>query len=293
MSHKFFGGLLFALALLLGTAAPAADKMKLLILDGQNNHAWAQTTPVLKQIYEETGLYDIAVATSPPKGQSMADFKPKFADYQVVVSNYNGDELCEDAKRDFLTYVRNGGGLVIVHAANNSFTKWPEYNDMIGLGWRDNKFGDRVAFDDSGKLVRMVKGEGPGAGHGPQHEFKVMLRDAEHPITKGLPKEWLHTQDELYGGQRGPAQNMQILASAYASPDKKGSGMHEPMLWIIPYGKGRVFTTVLGHSPAPSMKCVGFQVTLVRGTEWAATGKVTQTKIPDDFPTADKSSARK
>ena len=133
-----------------------------------------------------------------------------------------------------------------------------------------------------------------GAGHGPQHEFQVVIRDSDHPITKGLPRAWMHAKDELYHGQRGPARDMTILASAYSASGKErgGTGAHEPMLWTIPYGKGRVFTTVLGHAPY-SMECVGFIVTLQRGAEWAATGKVTLTKVPDDFPTADKVSVRK
>ena len=70
------------------------------------------------------------------------------------------------------------------------------------------------------------------------------------------------------------------------------------MLMAIRFGKGRIFHTTLGHvgpkdTAAPdSVNCVGFMATLQRGTEWAATGKVT-IDIPADFPTADKSSARK
>jgi type 1 glutamine amidotransferase len=155
---------------------------------------------------------------------------------------------------------------------------------MIGLGWRGNTFGDRVTVDDQGNIVRTPKGEGPGAGHGPQHEYQVRIRDREHPITKGLPGVWLHPKDELYQGQRGPAKGMHILATAFAAPEQRGTGAHEPMLWVIPYGKGRCFTTLLGHDEKSSC-CVGFQVTLCRGTEWAATGKVTL-PVPANFPTA-------
>ena len=84
---------------------------------------------------------------------------------------------------------------------------------------------------------------------------------------------------------------MTILATAYSDKSKRGTSAHEPMMWIIPYGKGRVYTTVMGHSPL-SMKCVGFITTLRRGTEWAATGKVTLTDVPKDFPAANKVSLR-
>ena len=117
-----------------------------------------------------------------------------------------------------------------------------------------------------------------------------MIRDANHPITKGLPSEFMHSQDELYERLRGPAENMTILATAYASPDKNGSGRHEPTLMAINYGKGRIFHSTLGHADY-SCQCVGFITTFLRGVEWAATGKVT-IGVPADFPTPDKSSSR-
>jgi len=163
---------------------------------------------------------------------------------------------------------------------------------MIGLGWRKNTYGDRVTIDDSGKVVRTPKGEGPGSGHGPVHPFEVVVRNPDHPITRGMPREWMHATDELYHGQRGPGRDMEILATAYSDKDKKGTGTNEPMVWVIPYGKGRVFTTVMGHVAANStdttaIRCVGFETVMLRGTEWAATGKVTL-PIPDNFPTADE-----
>ena len=118
-----------------------------------------------------------------------------------------------------------------------------------------------------------------------------MIRNADHPVTKGMPKVWLHVKDELYDKLRGPAVNMTVLATAYASPKTGGSGRHEPMIFTITAGKGRVFHTPMGHADY-SMRCAGFQATLNRGAEWAATGKVTQ-PIPKDFPTADKTSTRK
>lgn len=268
----------------------AEPTLKALIVDGQNNHDWKSTTPLLKKALEDCGLFTVDVATS-PGGSDLSGFQPDFAAYDVVVSNYNGALWSEATQAALVDYVRGGHGLVVVHAANNAFPQWPAYNDMIGLGWRDAGFGERVTFDDQGQAVRTPKGEGPGAGHGSQHEFTVKIRDAEHPVTKGMPAEWLHVADELYHGQRGPAQNMRILASAWSSPDKGGTGAHEPMIWEIPYGQGRVFTTVMGHSPE-SMHCAGFIVTIQRGAEWAATGNVTQSELPADFPVADKTSVR-
>ena len=127
---------------------------------------------------------------------------------------------------------------------------------------------------------------GKSGSHGKRHEFQIVTRNREHPITAGLPEKWMHAEDELYDRMRGPAKNVTVLATAYADPATKGSGEHEPMLMTIQYGKGRVFHTTLGHD-AKAMSCVGFIATLQRGAEWAATGKVTQ-KAPENFPTANQ-----
>ena len=283
-----------AAALVVGSGSvSAADKLKLLIVDGQNNHNWAGTTPVMERWLEESGRFTVDVATSPPKGGDMSTFKPEFAKYDVVLSNYNGEEWSAETKQALVDYVRNGGGLAIIHAANNSFPAWPEYNQMIGLGgWggRNEKSGPYVRFRD-GKIVQDPT-PGPGGHHGKQHPFVVVVRNGEHPITKGMPQAFMHAQDELYDKLRGPAENIDVLATAYADPATGGSGEHEPIIFTVGFGKGRVFHTPMGHSPE-SMQCVGFITTLLRGSEWAATGNVTLTEIPKDFPNAEAVSLRK
>ncbi|MFQ5731691.1 MAG: ThuA domain-containing protein [Planctomycetaceae bacterium] len=278
---------------LLAADTLAADKkLKLLIIDGQNNHNWKATTPVLKGFLNGSGRFEVSVATSPPrrKGtkEAWAKFRPNFSEYDVVLSNYNGELWPKPVQKAFEEYVANGGGVVIVHAANNAFPQWGEFNKMIGLGWRNNRYGDRITLDDKGAVIRTEKGKGPGAGHGPQHAFSIVVRDTKHPVTRDMPREWMHFKDELYHGQRGPALNMHILATAYSARDKRGTSAHEPMVWWIPYGKGKVFTTVMGHADY-SMKCVGFQTVVLRGAEWVATGKVT-IKVPKHFPTATETS---
>ncbi|MDZ4817472.1 MAG: ThuA domain-containing protein [Planctomycetota bacterium] len=222
----------------------------------------------------------------------MKNFRPKFSEYDVVISNYNGDSWSAESQEDLLKYVKSGGGLVIVHAANNSFGDWKEYNRMIGLGgWggRNEKHGPYIYLQDD----KVVRDDSPGSGghHGAQHPFQVVIRDDAHPVTAGMPGSWLHEKDELYDKLRGPGENMKILATSYADPKFGGSGRHEPMIFTVDYGQGRVFHTPMGHS-ADAMKCVGFEVTLQRGAEWAATGKVTQRELPKDFPTANKVSTR-
>jgi type 1 glutamine amidotransferase len=274
------------------SSARGAEAIKVLIVDGQNNHEWQKTTPLLVEFLKKSPRGFVAdVATAPPEGGDMSKFRPKFSNYDVVMSNYNGDRWSKEAEKDFVDYLRGGGGFVSVHAANNSFTEWPEYNEAIGLGgWygRDEKSGPYVYFKN-GKEVRD-ESPGPCGHHGPQHEFVIQVRDAEHPIMKGLPAKWMHTQDELYDSLRGPAKNMHILATAYSDPKYDGTDRDEPSLMVLEFGKGRVFHTTQGHADY-SMRCVGFITTLLRGTEWAATGEVT-IPVPEDFPTEGKSRSR-
>ncbi len=278
-----------------------AQPYKALIVTGQNGHDWKATTPVLKNIVEQTGLFTVDVALSPPKIQvakgarpkpaDMSGFHPDFAAYQVVISNYQGDPWPESTKKALTDYVRGGGGLVIYHFALAAFPDWPEYNEMIGLGgWggRNEKWGPYVRWRD-GKIVRDSS-PGKGGGHGPKQAFQLVIREPNHPITQGLPPLFMHVPDELYGWLRGPAENLTVLATAFAPKDKGGAGEHEPVLFTVQYGKGRVFQNCLGHA-AEHLKSVAFIATFQRGVEWAATGKVTQ-KVPADFPTADKASVR-
>ena len=274
-----------------GHALGAEDKVRVLIIDGQNNHNWRVMTPPMKADLERSGRFIVDVVTTPgPKSPRSAwdAFRPAFSKYDVVLSNYNGESWPADVRKSLEDYVAKGGGLAIIHAANNAFEAWPAYNEMIGLGWRGPGFGDRLTIDDSGHVVRTPKGQGPGAGHGPPHAFKIAVRNADHPITRGMPAEWMHAKDELYHGQRGPAEHMEILATAYSDKAKGGTGTNEPMIWVIPFGKGRVFTTVMGHAMGndiTAIRCNGFRDVMLRGTEWAATGKVT-IPISADFPTA-------
>lgn len=268
-------GLALLTASTLSVSGFAAEKLDVLLIDGQNNHKWQETTPLLVTILEETGRFDVTVATSPGKGSDVSAFAPSFDGVDVVVSNYNGAVWGEKMRTEFASYVREGGGFVSVHAANNAFPQWPEYNEMIGVGgWggRNEKSGPYLRL--RGKSFVQDPTPGKGGGHGSRHEFLVEVREPNHPIMKGLPLKWMHSEDELYDRLRGPAAHVTVLASAYSDPATKGTGEHEPQLMVVDYGKGRVFHTTFGHD-ARSIAGADFQVTLQRGTEWAATGDVT------------------
>jgi uncharacterized protein len=291
--RTFLGWVIAFLAVfsVVSTAAAGDKKIRVVIIDGQNNHNWRATTPILKKALLDAGKFSVDVSTNlkpgdkAPEGWQSVPFPPDLSKYDIVVSNYNGASWPKEFNDSFEEQLKAGKiGVVIVHAANNSFGGWNEYRKIVGMGWYGSNTGDRLLLDDKGDRVIVPKGKGDGPGHRYTGKFSVVVRDDKHPITKGMPTEWMHNDDELYDNMRGPIENVRLLATAYS----KGTKAHEPMIWTVSYGKGRVFHTPMGHD-VNAMLCVGFQTTLQRGSEWAATGAVTL-PIPDNFPTADKAS---
>jgi type 1 glutamine amidotransferase len=288
------------LGVLVGSAAAGqvaghgAGPVKVMLLDGQSAgayHNWKLATPVLKRELEETGLFSVTVVTAPLSDGDFSSFKPEFDQYKAVVMNLDSPDWPADLRARFEKYVSGGGGVVIVHAADNAFPGWPAYNEMIGIGgWRNrNEAAGPYWYMQDGKLVSDSK-PGPAGMHGARLPYQVKTQQPEHPIMKGLPAAWMHVPDELYGMLRGPGKNMTVLATAHSDVKNRGTGHEEPMLMVLRYGKGRIFHTVMGHDVA-ALSCVGFITTFQRGTEWVATGKVTQ-KIPANFPNAKNVSYR-
>jgi type 1 glutamine amidotransferase len=253
-------------------ACGAPHQLRAVIIDGVNNHDWQAGTAAIKEILAQTGHFTIDVATYPKL--------PDFAHYDVVINNFNGGHTAigkrwpPEAEHALVAYVRNGGGLVIFHAANNAFLNWPEYNDIIGLGWREPSFGKGIAIASDGKINVIPQGGGLAPGHGPRHDFEIYVLAKNHPITRGLPNHWLHPSEQLTHGQHGPAQGLTILTYAISEISHQG----EPMDWVRRYGKGRVYVTMLGHTwanePNPNLQDPNFRKLLAQGVEWAAHGKV-------------------
>jgi len=299
-------------------AVNAADQLKALIVDGQNNHtAWPKTTVMLKDYLEKTGAYEVDVVRTrytwkgdvfkqflPLAGAGESedlkqpkadpDFKPDFSKYNVVISNFGwkAADWPEETQKALEIYMKNGGGFVVIHAADNSFPSWKEFNLMIGLGgWggRTDKDGPYVYY----KADQLVRDSSPGkcGAHAKRNEFVITMRNLDHPITKGLPPQWRTSTDECYSYLRGPAENMTILATGCDSPELQKADRNEPVLMVINYGEERVFHTTLGHDDT-SWEGVGFIVTTMRGIEWAATGKVTM-PVPADFPAVEETTYRK
>ncbi|HKB03077.1 MAG TPA: ThuA domain-containing protein [Gemmataceae bacterium] len=264
MTRRLF--LAAAALCLFAVAAPAADQpIKVLIITGDHGHAWKETTPFLKDLLTKSGM-SVDVTETPSKDLT-AD---NLAKYDVLLLNYKDtkkggpETVWSDAnKKAFAEAVKGGKGLVVYHHAssafigNDEFSK--EFEQVIAGGWRRQ------------------------GNHGKRHEFSVTVRKADHPITRGLPTEFHHSNDELYQNSV-MLPGSEVLATAYSDKkiDAKNTDKHEAVVWVATYGKGRVVENVLGHD-VPAMKdSPGFQVLLVRGVEWAATGNA-KAAVPSDL----------
>jgi type 1 glutamine amidotransferase len=268
-----------------------ADKIEVLIVDGFSNHNWQQNTMLVKTILENSGLFHVSISTSPsePGDPGWQTWRPKFEEFDVVIQTSNNIQNKEirwpkKVEKSLEAYVKSGGGLYVLHSANNAFAAWPEYNLMIGLGWRSPEEGIALQVMENGQIKEIPVGEGKKTYHGPRNDEVISILN-DHPINKGLPKAWLTPDMELYKFARGPAKNLTVLS--YAKDEE--TNINWPVEWTVVYGKGRVYNSSMGHLwidqiYPESYQCVGFQTTLIRATEWLATG-LTSYEVPSNFPT--------
>ena len=241
--------------------------INVLILSGRNNHNWQQTTPVIQNILEGSSRFNVTVTNNPE------DLNPsELNQYDVILSNWNtwpdvtGERWNPDLEKAFLNFIGGGKGFVVVHAGSSTLQDWPEFQQIAGGTW--------------GKDI---------TGHGPIHTFKVDIDDKNHPVLKGLKEFYI--KDELWNRTKFQ-DDIHIVCSAYSSPEKKGTGKNEPVVITTKYGKGRGFYSVLGHNKA-TMQNTAWKTLLLRGTEWAATGKVTipvQEPWPENSEIAERQS---
>ena len=90
---------------LVGSAAVAASSsaplyargelLRVLVVDGVNNHDWRAATTAMREILLRTGHFEVDVSTTPPREALPAEWpswKPEFSRYHVVINNFNGGE---------------------------------------------------------------------------------------------------------------------------------------------------------------------------------------------------------
>jgi type 1 glutamine amidotransferase len=256
MRRPLFAIVIAVLGLVLPARAADPNSIRVLIITGDHGHNWRETTPFLKELLTKAGM-TVEVTETPSKDLTPANLEK----FNVLLLNYkdtrNGkpeSRWSEENKRAFLDAVKGGTGLVVYHHASSAFTSGnpfdKEFEGAIAGGWRKQGF------------------------HGKRHVFSVTTRNTDHPITKDMPSEFQHANDELYQNSL-MLPDSTVLATAFSNKklDPKNTDKEEPILWVAKYGKGRVCNNVLGHDVA-AMQSPGFQTLFIRGVEWAATGEV-------------------
>jgi len=194
-----------------------APKKKVLIVTGVDypGHKWKLTAPVLAKAIAADKRLDV---TTTEKPEDLAS--DKLTDYDVIVLHFMNWEVPDPgpkARDNLKNAVKNGKGLVLVHFACGAFQEWPEFVKLAGRVW-DPKL----------------------RGHDPHGKFTVKITDDKHPAMKAM-KEF-ETVDELYTCLAGQTP-IKVLATARSKVDDKDY----PMAFVLNYGKGRVFHSVLGH----------------------------------------------
>jgi type 1 glutamine amidotransferase len=240
------------------------------VITGANNHDWEWTAPEVAASLRESGRFHVEVVKDPAKFLPDAPALAAKGELQLLVLDYNGPRWGEAAEQGFLRAVEAGVGVTVLHAANNAFTGWAEYERLVGLLWRD------------------------GTGHGPYHPFDVVVVDRHHAITAGMADLRMHP-DELYHRLvLGRGAEFRVLMTAFSDPKVGGTGRHEPMVTVGAFGKGRVFHTPLGHvwRDVPQSRATWadpqLRALVARGSEWAATGAVTLPPEPLNTLSADE-----
>jgi type 1 glutamine amidotransferase len=280
--------------------SPTGPKIKVLIVDGFSNHDWRKTTEFIRSTLTQTGIFEVTISTSPGETGDPAweDWLPAFSDYDVVIQNSNNIGQPDvrwpsQVEKALEAYVHEGGGLLAYHSANNAFAHWPEYDRMIGLGWRDKNHAPSLQLDADGAISQIPAGEGENTRHGPRQDT-VVTRKTTHPLNQGMPQRWMTPDIEVYTYPRGPAEQLTVLSYGRHI----ASDSYWPLEWIVSYGRGRVYSSSFGHiwktddGVPDRVRCVGFQTTLIRAAQWLATGSVDY-PVPADFPTEDTVSLKK
>lgn len=269
--------------------ADSSKRISVLIVDGYSNHDWERTTRLLKELLDEAKIFDVHVSTAPPSAEAPGwdTWRPEFNRYDVVIQTCNdirgGPSWPRTVQLALENYVQGGGGLYVFHGANNAFLDWPEYDRMIGLGWRPKERGWALAIHADGSLQRFSPGEGRRTSHAPRQP-QTVVRMNGHPIHSGFPLRWRTPDLEIYQYVRGAAENLQIISYAYDAPTQ----MNWPIEWVVQYGKGRTYGATFGHigkqdPKDDALRCVGVQTVVIRALQWLAHRKV-DWPLPQDFP---------
>lgn len=221
---------------------PAGIRVLLITGDDVGAHDWKEMAAATREVLETSGKFQVRVCEDP----LILESETALQAYDVIAMlmyNRSVPMITARAQENLLNFVKGGKGFYVQHLASASFGQWEAYGRLCGRKW--------------------VMGT---SGHGPRDVFEARVVDREHPITKGLQD--FRVDDELYAKLQGSGE-IHVLVEA----DSEWSGKTEPLVFTLPYGKGRSVHNAFGHDRKAIMT-PAVQRLIARGVEWAATGMV-------------------
>jgi type 1 glutamine amidotransferase len=222
-----------------GALPQPAGSARVLIVTGIDypGHHWRETAPALKTLLQVDPHFKVTITEDPG---SLESLEPQ--DWELVLlhfMNWERPAPGTKAQTHLRRFVESGKGLMLVHFACGAWQDWPEFKTMAGRVW-DPKLR-------------------PHDPHGP---FTVEIVQPAHESVMGLTA--FETKDELYTCLTGDVR-IQVVAAARSKVD----GKSYPMAFVLRYGRGRVFHTVLGHDVQALTNSVVPQL-LRQGCAWAS-----------------------
>lgn len=221
------------------TAAPKAKKLLVVTVTKGFRHSSIPTVErILQQLGEQSRSYTVDYARTDEELAAKTTAQA-LASYDGVVFASTTGELPLADRDAFLNWIKAGHAFVGIHAAADTFHKFPPFIEMIG---------------------------GEFKTHGPQSTVQCLIEDAAHPATKSLGKSF-SVHDEIYQFKNFNQANVRTLLALDKHPNTSEPGYY-PIAWGRMYGKGRVFYTALGHRE-DVLQAEWYGRHLLGGMQWA------------------------
>ncbi len=196
----------------------------------QKTGAFAATVTYDDELFEPEQLkqFDAVVLNNTNEEVFLPEDFAKLPAQEQVKARQRDEML----KKSFADFVRDGGGLAVIHAGVASFREWPEFGDIVGARFDNHPWG-------AGSTVVL------------------RIEEPNHPLTAAFKEPWFIVTDEIYQVTAPYSrENLRVLVSVdpvrtRITPEQRQAihreDMDFAMTWVKSYGKGRVFYCALGH----------------------------------------------
>jgi cytochrome c len=211
-----------ALALSLGSAAPAADPAwRILVFTKTAGFRHDSIPAAIAAVQQLGGQNGFGVDQTEDAG---AFTDTNLARYRAVMFLLTtGDVLNDEQQGAFQRYIEAGGGFVGVHSAADTEHDWPWYGGLVGTYF---------------------------LSHPAIQTAQIDVADPRDASTAGLPSVWTRT-DEWYDFTSNPRSSVHVLITLDErtyDPGADAMGADHPISWWHAYDGGRAWYTGLGHT---------------------------------------------